>query len=103
MDYLLKVKNASLKVAAQGISLIQNVGQDIGLSVTTTADKGPVDDFIQRFQSMYLVFHNAFNMYCLRCFLNCIYNVPVICQIFDNLSKLESDGKVDPHVPTFPT
>jgi hypothetical protein len=53
MDYFLKVKNASLKVASQGINLIQTVGQDMGLSATAAAEKTPVDEFTQRFQSTY--------------------------------------------------
>ena len=55
MDYLLKVKNASLKVASQGISLIQNVGQDMGLAPPSANDKKapPVDDFTMRFRSEY--------------------------------------------------
>ena len=57
MDYFNKVKNASLKVAAQGMSLIQNVGQDMGLSVTASADKRPSDDFVQRFQSKHFALY----------------------------------------------
>jgi hypothetical protein len=57
MDYFNKVKNASLKVAAQGMTMIQNVSQDMGLSATSADNKRPVDDFAQRFQSKHFWFY----------------------------------------------
>ena len=47
-----------MKVAAQGINLIQIVGHDIGLSASSPVAKKGVDDFSQRFSGN--LFYSSF-------------------------------------------
>lgn len=54
MDYLQKIRTASLKVAA----MLQNVGQDIGLAASASTEKVPSEAFVQRFQSETIIFRN---------------------------------------------